>query len=65
MNKTGEIVFNDDGSVKEINGYNGNRKNFEYIELSEYYEIVERMEKETSKLAIALNEVQYLLRKLG
>jgi hypothetical protein len=45
MNKHGEIVFDDNGNVIKVNGYNGNRKSFEFIELSEYYKIVNLFEK--------------------
>ena len=41
--KLGEIVYNKDGSIT-INGYNGDRDNFEFIELSEYYNILKKVE---------------------
>lgn len=50
MNKIGEIIFDDDKNVIKMNGYDGNRNSFEFIELSEYY----------TKISIIQNEIHIL-----
>lgn len=64
MNKHGEIVFGENGQVIEINGYDGNRKSFEYIELSEYYQKVEELEHQLHLIQVYINDMKTLLRDL-
>jgi hypothetical protein len=64
VNKHGEIVFGENGQVIEINGYDGNRKSFEYIELSEYYQKVEELEHQLHLIQVYINDMKTLLRDL-
>lgn len=70
--KHGEIVFDSNRVVKEINGYDGDRKNFEFIELSEYYQIVNTCQsllhviKQTHKMNTqTIEDLERTLKKLG
>ena len=64
MNKHGEIVFDDNGKVLEVNGYDGDRKSFEYIELSTYYSRVEAVEYQIHLLEIYLKDLKSLVKDL-
>ena len=64
MNKLGEIVFDDDGKVIEVNGYDGGRKSFEYIELSEYYSKLDEMHDELLSAKKSIDDVLKILRRL-
>ena len=69
--KKGEIVFDENGKVVEVNGYDGGRKNFKFIELSEYYQTVDHCQHLINKMNLQqtidkheLIELRQTLRKL-
>lgn len=63
-NKFGEIVFDNKGNVVEVNGYDGNRKSFEYVELSTYYNKIEEIEDYVDDLERTIKEIKEKLREL-
>lgn len=64
INKFGEIVFNPDGTVKDIYGYVGDRTSFEYVELSHYYEKVKYLQEQINKLEQTLDSMKKVLKSL-
>ena len=65
VNKRGEIVKDKDGKVIELNGYDGGERNsFEFVELSEYYNTINKAFDELGEIILKCDKLKKEIMKL-